>query len=74
MVLKKETLLAFPDFTKPFLVYTETSDRQLGASVVQDGKPLGFHTSKLKPKKTTQWEKESCWELWKVSKCLKVSS
>jgi hypothetical protein len=48
-MLKKEALLAFPDFTKPFHLYTDASDRQLGATVVQDGKPLGFYTRKLNP-------------------------
>ena len=38
-MLKKETLLSFPDFTKPFHVYTDASDRQLGVTVVQDGNP-----------------------------------
>ena len=46
-MLSKEALLAFPDFNKPFHVYTDASDRQLGATVVQDGKPLGFYTRKL---------------------------
>ena len=46
-MLKKEALLSFPDFTKPFHLYTDASDRQLGATVVQDGKPLGFYTRKL---------------------------
>ena len=48
-MLKKETLLSFPDFTKPFHVYTDASDRQLGATVVQEGKHLGFYTRKLNP-------------------------
>ena len=48
-MLKKEALLAFPDFEKPFHLYTDASDRQLGATVVQDGKPLGFYTRKLNP-------------------------
>ena len=45
-MLKKEALLSFPDFIKPFHLYTDASDRQLGATVVQDGKPLGFYTRK----------------------------
>ena len=48
-MLKKEALLSFPDFEKPFHLYTDASDRQLGATVVQDGKPLGFYTRKLNP-------------------------
>ena len=42
-----EAKLAFPDFSKPFHLYTDASDIQLGATLVQDGKPLGFYTRKL---------------------------
>ena len=46
-MLSKEALLSFPDFTKPFHLYSDASDWQLGATVVQEGKPLGFYTRKL---------------------------
>ena len=46
-MLADEAKLAFPDFTKPFHLYSDASDRQLGATVCQDGKPLGFYTRKL---------------------------
>eukprot|EP00537_Pseudo-nitzschia_pungens_P002001 CAMPEP_0172356318 /NCGR_PEP_ID=MMETSP1060-20121228/685_1 /TAXON_ID=37318 /ORGANISM="Pseudo-nitzschia pungens, Strain cf. cingulata" /LENGTH=162 /DNA_ID=CAMNT_0013076351 /DNA_START=91 /DNA_END=575 /DNA_ORIENTATION=- len=46
-MLADEARLAFPDFTKPFHLYSDASDRQLGATVCQDGKPLGFYTRKL---------------------------
>ena len=42
-----EAKLAFPAFSKPFHLYTDASDIQLGATLVQDGKPLGFYTRKL---------------------------
>ena len=64
---KKEELLAFPDFEKPFHLYTDASDQQLGATVVQDGKPLGFYTRKLNPaqKNYTVGERESYLVLWR---------
>ena len=40
-------MLAYPDFEKPFDLYTDASDLQLGATLVQDGKPIGFYTRKL---------------------------
>ena len=48
-MLAKAAMLSFPDFTKPFHLYSDASDKQLGATVVQDGKPLGFYTRKLNP-------------------------
>ena len=46
-MVKTEVKLAFPDFTKPFHLYTDVSDIQLGATLVQDMKPLRFYTRKL---------------------------
>ena len=47
-MIKTEVKLLFPDFTMPFYLYTHTnSDNQLGATLVQDDKPLGFYTRKL---------------------------
>ena len=43
-MLSTEAELAFPDFTKPFHLYTNASDVQLGATLVQDGRPLDFYT------------------------------
>ena len=39
--------LAYPDFSKPFVLYTDASDYQLGAVITQDGKPLAFYSRKL---------------------------
>ena len=46
MIMTKEKL-AFPDFSKPFHLYTDASDIQFGANLVQDRKPLGFYIRKL---------------------------
>ena len=46
-MLAKEALLSYPDFSKPFDLYTDASDKQLGATLVQKGRPLGFYTRKL---------------------------
>jgi hypothetical protein len=40
-------MLAFPDFSKPFHVYTDASNYQLGAVIIQEGKPLAFYSRKL---------------------------
>jgi RNase H-like domain found in reverse transcriptase/Reverse transcriptase (RNA-dependent DNA polymerase)/Integrase zinc binding domain len=46
-VISKETLLAFPDFTKEFHIYTDVSDYQLGAVIMQDNRPLAFYSRKM---------------------------
>jgi hypothetical protein len=38
-VIETEFILAYPDFEKPFHVYTNASDHQLGAVIMQDKKP-----------------------------------
>ena len=43
----KEAELAFPNWELPFHLYSDASDCQLGATLVQEGKPLGFYTRKL---------------------------
>ena len=46
-VVARETLLNFPDFTKKFHLYTDASDYQLGAVLMQENKPLAFYSRKL---------------------------
>ena len=59
-VISRETLLAFPDFEKEFHIYTDASNYQLGAVIMQDDKPLAFYSRKLKDaqKKYTTGKKE----------------
>ena len=46
-VIAKETLLAFPDFTKPFEIHTDASKIQLGACISEESKPIAFYSRKL---------------------------
>ena len=43
----EEAELVFLDFTQPFHLYSDANNRQLGVTLVQEGKPLGFYTRKL---------------------------
>ena len=40
-------LLIYPDFNERFDIYTDASDFQLGVVIIQNGKPIDFHSSKL---------------------------
>jgi transposase InsO family protein len=46
-VIETEVLLVYPDFNKPFHIYTDASDHQLGAVIMQDKKPIAFYSRKL---------------------------
>jgi hypothetical protein len=48
-VIGMEVLLGYTDFNKPviFHLYTDASDHQLGAVIMQDTKPIAFYSRKL---------------------------
>jgi len=45
--IAKEVVLAYPDFTKPFEIYTDASTKQLGAVITQENRPIAFFSRKL---------------------------
>ena len=51
-IMAKEVLLAYPDFSKPFVIHTDASHYQLGGVISQDGKPIAFYSRKLKDAQT----------------------
>ena len=68
-MISEETLLTYPDWTKPFTIHTDASDSQLGAVISQDNKPIAFFTRRLSKaqKNYTTTEKE----LLSIVECLK---
>ena len=59
-MVSQQTLLTYPDWSKPFVIHTDASDYQLGAVISQDKKPIAFFSRKLNSaqKNYTTTEKE----------------
>ena len=51
-IIAKETMLAYPDFNKEFVIHTGASHEKLGAVISQDNQPIAFYSCKLKPEQT----------------------
>jgi hypothetical protein len=45
--IARQVLLKYPDFTKPFDIFTNASDYQLGAVISQEGWQIAFYSRKL---------------------------
>ncbi len=50
--IAKEVVLAYPDFTEPFEIYTNASTKQLGAVITQENRPIAFFSWKLSGKQS----------------------
>ena len=46
-IVECDTLLTYQDFNEAFKIHTDTSAFQLGAVVIQKGKPIDFYSIKL---------------------------
>jgi hypothetical protein len=46
-IIANEVVLAYPDYSKVFEIYTDTSSKQLRAVITQDYRPIAFLSRKL---------------------------
>ena len=46
-VIRRELLLAYPDFNAPFEIHTDASKLQICAVISQNGKPIAFYSRKI---------------------------
>jgi hypothetical protein len=46
-MIAKDCMLWYPDHNKPFHIYTDASDYQLGAVIIQEGIPVAYYFREL---------------------------
>ena len=51
-IISREVLLTYPNFNETFDIHTDTSHKQLGAVISQNGYPIAFYSHKLNEAET----------------------
>ncbi len=46
-MITKDVVLAYPDYSEPFEIYTDASSKQLGAVITQKNRHIAFFSWKL---------------------------
>ena len=67
--MAKDVLLAYPDYSETFEIFTDASTRQLGGVITQRGRPLAFFSRKLTDPQTRYTVTDL--ELLSIVECLK---
>ena len=51
-IIARDVILAYPDYSEEFEIYTDASTRQLGAVITQKNRPIAFFSRKLSDAQT----------------------
>ena len=68
-MVTEKVFLTYPDWTKPFDVHTDASDKQLGAVISQENRPIAFFSRRLSKAQRNYTTTEK--ELLSIVECLK---
>ena len=75
LLMAANALAAYPDHNKRFDAYTDTSDFQLGTSIIQKGRPVAYFSCKLMNlSKTILQCNKKCFPSLQLSKNFEVCS
>jgi hypothetical protein len=75
LLMAAEALAAYPDHNKRFNVYTDASDFQLGACIIQEGRPVAYFLQKLtKSQQNYTTIERKCFPLLQLLKNFEVCS
>ena len=68
-MISQEVFLTYPDWTLPFCMHTNALDKQLGAAISQNNKPIAFFSQRLSKLQTNYTASEK--KLLSIVECLK---